>query len=88
MVELNSVPLHRVSVKRPVTGLYGPLRGIYYRDIVMTYRRNTGKPQKVRYNYDILKKGGPHAESRKKERRDAKREINNEIIKDKDNDRE
>ena len=86
MVELNSVPLHRVSVKRPVTGLYGPLRGIYYRDIVMTYRRNTGKPQKVRYNYDILKKGGPHAESRKKERRDAKREINNEIIKDKDND--
>ena len=88
MVELNSVPLHRVSVKRPVTGLYGPLRGIYYRDVVMTYRRNTGKPQKVRYNYDILKKGGPHAESRKKERRDAKREINNEIIKDKDNDRE
>ena len=88
MGELNSVPLHRVSVKRPVTGLYGPLRGIYYRDIVMTYRRNTGKPQKVRYNYDILKKGGPHAESRKKERRDAKREINNEIIKDKDNDRE
>ena len=86
MVKQNSVPLHRVSAKRPVTGLYGPLRGIYYRDIVMTYRRNTGKPQKVRYNYDILKKGGPHAESRKKERRDAKREINNEIIKDKDND--
>ena len=80
------VPLHRVSVKRPVTGLYGPLRGIYYRDIVMTYRRNTGKPQKVRYNYDILKKGGLHVESRKKERRDAKREITNEIIKDKDND--
>jgi len=52
----------------------------------MTYRRNTGKPQKVRYNYGILKKGGPHVESRKKERRDAKREINNEIIKDRDND--
>jgi|TARA_R110000765_G_scaffold196612_1_gene302329 hypothetical protein len=53
----------------------------------MTYRRNTGKPQKVRYNYDILKKGGQHIESRKKERREAKREIDNEIIKDKDNDR-
>jgi len=54
----------------------------------MTYRRNVGKPQKVRYNYDILKKGGRHIESRKKERRDAKREINDEIIKEKDNDRE
>ena len=87
MVKQNSVPLHRVSAKRPVTGLYGPLRGIYYRDIVMTYRRNVGKPQKIRYNYDILKKGGRHTESHKKERRDAKREIDNEIIKEKDNDR-
>ena len=87
-MRINNVPLHRVSVKRPVTGLYGPRRGIYYRDRVMTYRRNVGKPQKVRYNYDILKKGGRHTESRKKERRDAKREINDEIIKEKDNDRE
>lgn len=53
----------------------------------MTYRRNVGKPQKIRYNYDILKKGGRHTESHKKERRDAKREIDNEIIKEKDNDR-
>jgi hypothetical protein len=54
----------------------------------MTYRRNTGKPHKIRYNYGILKKGGRHEESRKKGRRDAKREINNEILKDKDNDRD
>ena len=86
MGELKSVPLHRVSAKRPVTGLYRPLRGIYYRDIVMTYRRKSWAPKKIRYNFPILKKGGKHLKSRKSDRRDAKEGINEELSKENDND--
>ena len=68
---------------------HGPIRGserAFNKDTEMTYRRKSWSPKKIRYNFPILKKGGKHIKSRKRDRRDAKEDINEELSKENYND--